>query len=277
MFNKLNQALSRPKLYKQTQEDFWNEPHISAQMLKAHLDPHNDGASRSHDFIERSASWIANTLSPLYYPRLLDIGCGPGLYAEKFAQAGFAVAGVDFSRRSIEYALAAARKKDLAIDYYYQNYLQLDLPSEVDLATMIYCDYGALPTESRRLVLCNIREHLRPGGILLLDVFSMAAYERFSESQSWTQHPEGGFWRDGAYVELQGCYKYTPNVTLEQFVIVSAAQMQTYYIWNTYFDKQSLANELKVAGFEVCQVLGDVAGARYSGVSKTIAIIARRM
>ena len=277
MFNNLNQALSRPKLYKQTQGEFWNEPHISTQMLKAHLDPHSEGASRSHDFIERSAGWIANTLSPQNYPRLLDIGCGPGLYAEKFAQEGFKVTGVDFSRRSIDYARLSSQQQGLAIDYYYQNYLQLDLPSEFDLATMIYCDYGALSTDSRRLVLRNIREHLQVGGMLLLDVFSMTSYENFAAGQSWTRRDEGGFWREDAYIELKGCYKYPPNVTLEQFVIVSGTEIQTYYIWNTYFSEQSLIKELQAAGFEVCQVLGDVAGAQYSGASRTIAIIARKM
>ena len=38
--------------------EFWNDEYISEQMLKAHLDPEFDGASRKLDFIEKSVAWI---------------------------------------------------------------------------------------------------------------------------------------------------------------------------------------------------------------------------
>lgn len=96
MLNKIIQSLEKPLLYQKTAGAFWNDEHISKQMLKAHLDPEFEGASRKLSFIDKSAAWIKDTIPPASYPLLLDMGCGPGLYAEKFAQYGYKVTGIDF-------------------------------------------------------------------------------------------------------------------------------------------------------------------------------------
>lgn len=44
----------KPALYAPSSVPFWDDDRISEQMLKAHLDPRVDAASRRHDFIRRS-------------------------------------------------------------------------------------------------------------------------------------------------------------------------------------------------------------------------------
>src|SRR5512134_2777754 len=95
-------------------------------MLASHLDPTVDGASRRPETIEHITNWIATSVGLRPGDCILDLGCGPGLYAARLAQAGFQVTGVDFSRNSIDYAIAQARERDLSIQYRCQNYLELD-------------------------------------------------------------------------------------------------------------------------------------------------------
>ena len=46
---------------------------------------------------------------------LLDLEvCGPGLYSELFAESGYQVTGVDFSKRSIDYAQRDLHEKTVA-------------------------------------------------------------------------------------------------------------------------------------------------------------------
>lgn len=194
MYDGISKRFELPTLYKETEAAFWDDDHISKQMLKAHLDPDFNGASRKLDFIEKSVSWIKQIMPSQSYPSLLDVGCGPGLYAERFTAGGYMVTGIDFSRRSIGYARRSAQKAGLNIQYICQDYLTLDIGKPFDLSTMIYCDYGALSTDNRRVVLQNIYRHLKPGGKLLLDVFSMARYNSFQEQQTWELHKHGGFW-----------------------------------------------------------------------------------
>ena len=150
MNNEIIEALKKPAAYTPSGTAFWDDDYISGQMLKAHLDPDFEGASRKLSFIEKSAAWLSGLVPPSDYPQLLDKGCGPGIYAEKFARAGYQVTGVDFSRRSIDYARQSARSQDLDISYLYQNYLEMELPQSFDFAVMIYCDYGALSADSRK-------------------------------------------------------------------------------------------------------------------------------
>lgn len=273
MINIIGKILEKPPLYAKTEVAFWNDEHISKQMLKAHLDPQYEGASRKLDFIEKSVAWIKEIVSSLSYPLLLDIGCGPGIYAENFSREGYQVTGIDFSERSIEYAQKSALRQGLDINYLYQNYLDMDLNLSFDFSTMIYCDYGALSTVDRQIIMKKVYQHLKPGGKFLLDVFSMTKYNDFQEGQTWEICRNGGFWREDEYIALNGNYKYPDSVTLEQVSIISNNEITSYYLWSTYFTKETLINEAKKAGFKVCEVFGDVAGDLYRNDNSTIAIL----
>lgn len=179
MFKIIKDALETPKIYTQTETAFWNDDHISKQMLKAHLDPEVEGASRKLKFIEKSVEWISEVVPSEKYLSLLDVGCGPGIYAERFTHQGYYVTGIDFSIRSIKYAKESARKKNLPIIYHYEDYLMIKLNKEYDFAVMIYCDYGALSSLNRKVLLNKIYQHLKDGGKFLFDVFSMWKYNDF--------------------------------------------------------------------------------------------------
>jgi len=157
--------LKRPALYERTAQPFWTDPHISGEMLKAHLDPGTDAASRRPDFIARCADWIAALPLP-EHARLLDIGCGPGLYARQFSARGLRVTGMDFSERSIAYA----REQDAQSEYVLQNYLTMDYENVFDIVTLIYCDYGALIPNERAELLWRVHRALKPGGLFVFDV-----------------------------------------------------------------------------------------------------------
>jgi 2-polyprenyl-3-methyl-5-hydroxy-6-metoxy-1,4-benzoquinol methylase len=51
------------------------------------------------------------------FSRVLDVGCGLGRHAHYLASQGFACAGVDASRRGLDFARAEATLAGLAIDY----------------------------------------------------------------------------------------------------------------------------------------------------------------
>jgi SAM-dependent methyltransferase len=273
MFKSLIPTLERPPLYTKTKVPFWDDKHISKQMLKAHLDPIFEGASRKLAFIDKSAVWIKEIAPPSRYRQLLDLGCGPGIYAEKFTQMGYQVTGIDFSKRSINYAMESAKKRSLDIRYLYQNYLNMNLNSKYDFSTMIYCDYGALSTADRQILMTTVYHHLKSGGRFLLDVFSMVKYKDFDEKQTWEICQNGGFWHKEKYIAFNGCYRYPDNVTLEQTSIVYDTGAISYYLWNTYFTKKALIKEAINAGFKVCEVFGDVAGSTYHTDNTTISIL----
>ncbi|MGW7682821.1 SAM-dependent methyltransferase [Kribbella sp. NPDC054772] len=106
-----------------TTPEFWDDEHISAQMLAAHLDPDTGAASRTHEFVARSASWIAAVLALGPGSSVLDLGCGPGLYSCHLARAGITVRGMDISRRSVAHAHSVAQDEGLPATFDVASYL----------------------------------------------------------------------------------------------------------------------------------------------------------
>ena len=93
----------------------WNEPGFSRRMLQEHLSQQHDLASRRAVTIRKHVDWIQRAVLPGGPSRILDLGCGPGLYASRLAKLGHDCTGVDFSPASIEYAreICPGRRSDL--------------------------------------------------------------------------------------------------------------------------------------------------------------------
>ena len=274
MFCKLKAFLQKPELYRANIHPFWDDEHISAQMLKAHLDPEGEAASRSHAFMDRSAEWIAQIAPPQAFVRLLDLGCGPGLYAQRFAQRGYQVTGVDLSARSLQYAREHAQ--GMKIRYLQGDYRRMALGETFDLVTLIYCDYGVMSPEDRLRVLANARHHLRPGGRMVMDVFSTAYEAKFTPYQRWQDCPEGGFWRAQPHIVLEEGARYPGHVLGRKYAVLMENELISYYLWDTCFTPDSLAAEAQAAGFCVAGIVGNAAGEAWTAAGDTPAAVLER-
>ncbi len=83
MLENLFAFMHKPELYQASTSKLWDDEHISKKMLESHLDEW-DAATRPHKFVDKSVDWIVSILPPKKHPKLIDLGCGPGIYAEKF-------------------------------------------------------------------------------------------------------------------------------------------------------------------------------------------------
>lgn len=274
MLKKLKKFAKRPQLNEKSSEKFWDDPHISKGMLEAHLNQNLDSATRNLAFIKESAAWIAQTLPPAQYPRLLDLGCGPGIYAELFYERGYQVSGLDLSERSIRYAVKSAADKSLPIKYLTSDYIKYPIQGEYDLITMIYCDFGALIKEERSILLKKVYDMLPTQGCFLFDVFTPFEYEGREEFKVW-EYEESGFWREHPCLVLHSHYRYdSDNTFLNQYIVGDQSGTVCYNIWEHTFTIEELEHDLKAVGFADFRYFGDVAGKELCTDSKTICIMA---
>jgi len=274
MYNQLLNFLNRrPDLYESSTSTFWDDEHISKSMLEAHLNPELEAATRKHDFVKRSAEWIANIANPAKRPRLLDLGCGPGIYADLFAQKDFDVTGIDLSPRSIKYA---KRNTDNSIKYICQNYLDINYAQAFDVVTLIYCDFGVLCAADRKTLLRKIYSALKEAGLFIVDVCSLAQYEGWEENHTWS-FCNGGFWSTEPYACLYSFYRYDNCRTYDQqYVIVEKEAVSCFNIWNHAFTPDELCADFADAGFKSTQLFGSVAGEDYTNQSAAICAVARK-
>ncbi len=262
-----------------TAYELWADDHISKSMLAFHLDPESEPASRPHVFLDRSAAWISEKFDFQAGGKVLDFGCGPGLYTTRFHDAGAKVTGIDYSHRSIGYALNKAEVSGRNISYIEGNYLDAELPGvgSYDLATMIYCDFCPLSPAQRKTLLHRIGRILKPGGNFLFDVFTNGAYDSRIESSSIEANLMSGFWSPDKYTGIQQTWKYDDErVILDKYDIFEKDRTLTIYNWLQYFSSGALEEELRSNGFIIKEIYSDVSGAPWREDSATMAVVAEK-
>jgi len=278
MYRQLEAMNHRPEPFSQySAADLWTDAHTSERMLAFHLDGEGDISSRKSAFIDRAADWIIDRFRLDAGKRVADFGCGPGLYTERLAPSGAAVTGIDFSERSLRYARDAARRLGLPIEYVHGDYLEYESEKRFDLITLIYCDYCALSPAQRAVMLDKFRRHLRPGGALLLDVFSLSAFHAREEATRFEANLLNGFWSAAPYFGFLNVFKYEDEkVILDKYTIIEKKRTREIYNWLQYFDADTLTGEIEAHGWLVEEVIGNVAGDPYDATSGEFAIIAGR-
>lgn len=279
MYTRLKKIDSRPEPYQFcTTETLWTDPYISTKMLEFHLDPDADPASRNARFIEQSVQWMARRFAMGKGVRVADFGCGPGLYTSRFARLGAEVTGIDFSERSLSYARNQADAEGLDITYVQQNYLDFSWPHSFDLITLIYCDFCALSPEQRRTLLSVFHDHLDKGGRVVLDVFSMAAFGKRQETNSFSHRLMDGFWSAGDYYGFMKTYRYPEEkVVLDKYTIVEPSRTWEVYNWLQYYCPETLERDMASSGFNIEGIYSDVAGTPYDHDSQVIAVVLGKM
>jgi SAM-dependent methyltransferase len=245
-------------------DSIWTDPHISRNLLAAHLNASTDAASRRPAAIDSAVAWIAGHLEEgaprrAAAARVLDLGCGPGLYAERLAALGYEVSGIDINEASIAYARDSASKRGLSIDYRAGSYLELPYPSPLDAAMMIFCDFGALDDAGRRRVLARLRGSLPPGGLFAFDVFGPGVAAGVKLGRRWSLQG-GGFWAPGPHAVLEEDFLYpeSRSLTRQAIVIDEAGGARIFRNHDTWFDEASLSALLSEEGFELAELRRDL-------------------
>jgi len=276
MFTQLKTMMKKPALYEKGTAELWTDEHISKGMLEAHLNPDWDAATRKHATVLEIVKWIGLVSPAEQYHSLLDLGCGPGIYAEEFHKAGYKVAGMDFSERSIRYARNSAQEKNMPITYYHQDFLTMDFKEQFDLVTLIYYDFCTLPTEDRAKTLKNICTALRPGGMLIVEVHTPQHFSGQKEYKRW-EYVEEGFYCAKPHLCLESFYRYDEqNTILDQYIIVTEQDIRSVNVWHHTFTKDEFTQDLGAARLSVKALYGNMTGADYCDNGKEMCFVAQK-
>lgn len=103
---------------------------------------------------------------------ILDLGCGTGGHSLELARRGYAVTGVDRSPAMLDAARAKADQTGVAASFQLGDIRTAELTETFDAALMMFAVLGyQLENADVLTALETARRHLRPGGLLLFDVW----------------------------------------------------------------------------------------------------------
>jgi len=278
MFDELKQINARPEPFQfYTADDLWTEEHTAKQMLSYHLNDEVEASSRNQKFIERSVKWIVSHFQVDKAKAIADFGCGPGLYANRLAERGACVTGIDFSENSLQYAKTLAAENGLSTDYVLSNYLEFDTDNRFDLIIMIMCDFCALSPAQRKTLLNKFKSLLKPGGSVLLDVHSLNYFNQKEESAIYELNQLYGFWSAQDYYGFVNTFKYEKEkVLLDKYTIIEASRKRVVYNWLQCFSQESIREEFEENGLSIEETYRDVAGTPFDPDASVFAVVARK-
>ncbi|WP_141432466.1 bifunctional 2-polyprenyl-6-hydroxyphenol methylase/3-demethylubiquinol 3-O-methyltransferase UbiG [Bacillus sp. 03113] len=276
-FNLLKKYTNKPELYAKGDSLFWNDPYISDRMLENHLNPETDGASRNKNEIEKTVEYLHKTMNLKFGSKLLDIGCGPGLYAQRFHELGYNVIGIDYSKRSINYAKDQALKNNQSIKYIYGDYTEVEFEKGLDAAVLIYGDYCVLTPENRKKLLQKVYDSLNSNGYFIFDVSTPTHRKKVRLQNSW-YYSEGGFWKGSKHLVLEQGFNYDGDLHLDQFIVIEHdGTTSIYRNWFQDFTKKTILNEIETnTSFNVENIWSDLKGTPYDNSTDWIGIVCKK-
>jgi len=217
----------------------WDDPAFSERMLKEHLNQRHDAASRRATTIRKHAQWIHKHLLGSQPTRILDLGCGPGLYASRLAGLGHTCIGIDFSPASIEYAREHAPEGCV---YHLDDIRTADYGEDYDLVMLIFGGFDVFRIEDACTILKKSYDALKAGGCLLLEVSTIEAVDqRGNQPSVWYSAESGLFYSRPHICLMESFWDEENTIATERFIIIDAATAQvTRYAYSTqaYSDEQ---------------------------------------
>lgn len=275
----LEQITKKPKLFAKDDGNFWQDPYISEHILNAHLDEESNEGSRKYETIIKSVNWLYQYMNLPEESKLLDLGCGPGLYSEHFFGQGFDVTGIDFSQNSIDFATYQSQECNYPIEYICKNYLNIDYNNQFDVITLIYGDLCVLSHQDRDQLLQKVKKALKPGGYLIFDVFTKHYFHKDTPKQSWyfSQEDEG-FWSEKEHMLIQSHFKYKKEkIRLDQYhILFKDGNIRTHRIWKHYFNLERVKQMVESHGFTIKDYWSDLCGSKYDEKSPWIGMIVQK-
>lgn len=183
---KLSEIIQRnmqPQPWAEGEKIPWNDPAFSRRILKEHLSQKNDAASRRTPIIKKHIDWIHNSVLNGKPSRILDLGCGPGLYTTRLSKLGHVCRGIDFGPASIEYAVKHTPEN---CPYTLGDIRTTDYGSGFDLVMLIFGEFNVFKPDDAKSILQNAHAALNSGGKILLEPQTFdAVYETGNQPATW--------------------------------------------------------------------------------------------
>jgi len=257
----------------------WNDPAFSERMLAEHLTQDHDAASRRMEKIDRHVRWIDGEVLGGRPTRILDLGCGPGLYAGRLAKRGHECVGIDFGPASIAYAKEVAEREALACTYRLADVREAEFGEGFGLAMMIFGEFNVFrPAEAER-ILAKAFAALGPGGLLLLEPHTYAGAKELGDRPSSWQARAKGLFSDRPHLLLIEAFWDEPaQASTQRFFVIDAAtgEVQRSALTTQAYREEQFADMLARAGFAAVRFFPSLIGEPDETQRALFAVLARK-
>ena len=221
----------------------WHEADFSRRMLREHLSQDHDRASRRFEIVDRQVGWLHGSVLAGRAGCVLDLGCGPGFYANRLARLGHRCLGFDFSPASVEHARSEAEREDLR---------RAELGTGFDAALLVFGELNTFPPEEAREILTRARQALAPGGAMVLEVHEEDFVNASGQAAPFWYTARQSVFSDDPHLCLRECsWHPRARVAIERWFVLhqDGSAVDTYTSTLQGYSRAAYADLLEAAGF----------------------------
>ena|SRR5215469_11815593 len=202
---------------------------------------------------------------------LLDLCCGPGRHAVEFAQRGFQVTGVDRSAFLLDRAREHASQNGSTVEWVQEDMRRFVRPAQFDLICNLFTSFGYFETEQDDLlVLRNLYESLKKGGVLIIDVAGKERLARIFQNEKCFDLADGSLLLQRPQIRDDFCRVRT------EWILIKDGRTRNFTFEHNLYSGRELKDRLLSSGFSQVQLFGSFPGAPYDLNALRLIAVARK-
>lgn len=204
--------------------------------------------------------------------RVLDLCCGHGRHAVRFAERGYEVAGQDLSELFLARARDDAERRGVTVQWVHGDMREIPFEGELDAVINMFTAFGYLEDEEEDLkVLRQVAKALKPGGRLLLETMHRDNLLRRFLPYSVTRHADGLVVTDEREIDV-----LTSRINVvSTFFEPDGRRYERRHSLRLYTLRE-LVRMLSAAGLEFERACGGLDGSPVTLESQRLVVISRR-
>lgn len=218
---------------------------------------------------KKEIEFLVNELELDKPNKILDLACGYGRHANRLAELGHHVTGIDITLGFLEIAKREAKEKGVSVKYIQGDMREIVFKKEFDRVLMLYTSFGYFEDEENFKVLQNVARALKPGGLFCIDMHNRDVFLK-------NFHPYVVEEKENDLMINRISFdSVTGRLYNRRIVIRNGKRKEKPFIIRLY-NATEIRELLNRVGLNITKIYGDKAATPFTSDSRTIIIIAKK-
>lgn len=218
---------------------------------------------------DRQVETIWELLSLRHGISVLELGCGYGRIANRLAEKGARVTGLDLSPILLKKAESDAAERGVDVEYVLGDMRSIRWRNHFDAVFLWYTTFGYFDDADNERVLCEAASSLQKGGRLLIDHVNRFALLR-------RESPICYVWQynDDLRIDIMSNDVLADRRNCERIIVRNGNVRRTQLSFRQYGFSEYV-RMLRSAGFDTVEAFGQEGGA-FTSDSRRLVVVARK-
>lgn len=201
--------------------------------------------------------------------KILDLACGHGRHANKLAELGHDVTGVDITLGFLEIAKNEAMKLGVQVNYIHEDMRKISFKEEFDRVLLLFTSFGYFEDEENLKVLENVANALKKEGLFCLDTINRDAFLKNFLPYIVTEKG------NDLMIDRNIFDSITGRLYNKRIVIRNGIRKDKPFFVRLYTFPE-LKELLRKVGLEICRLYGDWDSNPFTNNSRRLIVISRK-